>query len=185
MPLTEIRNVLDAADVTARDAAIATHLKRMESTLAHNQETVAALRLLLTRQLSPSVEYRAVPATPVVLRREVVEWDDVEDWLTSALGALHRQVEPVGPDGALYDLAFFEGHAGEVMAFMPVASSEEVLPAALYAVAVHHGPFDRLDETYGVLGSHVTARGIDAGAPIREHYFEDLVTEVLWSVTGT
>lgn len=184
MPLSEIQNVLAAPDVATRDLAIAAHLDRMEWTLTRTQETVAALRSLLTRRSSPTVEHRAVPTTPAVLRREIVEWDDVQNWLTSSLAALHRQVEAVGPDGALYDLPFFEDHVGEVTAFVPVASSEEVLPASMYAVAVHRGPFDRLDETYGVLGSHVTALGIDGGAPIREHYIEDMVTEVLWSVTG-
>lgn len=185
MPLPEIRSVLAAPDAATRDAAIAAHLERMESTLTRTQDTVAALRLLLTRQASHSVEHRALPATPAAVRREIVEWDDVESWLTSAFDTLHRQVEPVGPDGALYDLTFFEDHAGEVTAFVPLGSSEEAIPAAKYAVAIHHGPFDRLDETYGMLGSHVTALGIDASAPIREHYLEDLVTEVMWPVTGT
>jgi DNA-binding transcriptional MerR regulator len=180
MPLPQIRHVLAAPDVMARDDVITAHLERMEATLARTQDTVAALRSLLTRASEPAVERRLLPATPVAVVREVVDWDDVEGWLARAHVALHEQVEATGPDGAVYEPLFFEEHIGEVTAFVPVASSSEVLAAGRFAVAVHHGTFDRLDETYGVLGSHVTALGIDAGGAIREHYVDDTATEVLW-----
>jgi DNA-binding transcriptional MerR regulator len=180
MPLPQIHQVLAAPDVAARDTVITEHLERMESTLARTQETVAALRSLLTGAPEPAIERRVVPATPVAVAREVVAWDDVEGWLTSALASLHQTVEATGPDGAVYEPVFFEDHIGEVTAFVPVASSSEVLTAAAFAVAVHHGAFDRLDETYGVLGSYVTTLGIDASGAIREHYLDDMTTEVLW-----
>ena len=180
MPLPQIRDVLAAPDAATRDGVITEHLARMESTLARTQETVAALRSLLTRDAQPALERRAVPATPVAVARAVVAWDDVEAWLASALRGLHEHVEATGPDGAVYEPRFFEDHIGEVTAFVPVASSRETLTAARFAVAVHHGAFDRLDETYGVLGSYVTTLGIDAGGAIREHYLDDATTEVLW-----
>jgi DNA-binding transcriptional MerR regulator len=180
MPLPQIRQVLAAPDVGARDALIAAHLERMESTLARTQETVAALRSVLTRAPEPAIGRRHVPATPVVVAREIVAWEDVEGWLASAFASLHENVEAAGPDGAVYEALFFEEHIGEVTAFVPVASSSEVLTAGSFAVAVHHGAFDRLDETYGVLGSYVTALGIDADGAIREHYLDDTTTEVLW-----
>jgi DNA-binding transcriptional MerR regulator len=180
MPLPVIREVLAAPDVERRDSAISEHLARMESTLARTQETVAALRSLLTRAPEPAIERRVVPTTPVAVAREVVAWDDVEGWLASAFATLHHIGEATGPAGAVYEPRFFEAHIGEVTAFVPVASSNEVLAAASFAVAVHHGSFDRLDETYGVLGSYVTTLGIDAGTAIREHYFDDTTTEVLW-----
>jgi DNA-binding transcriptional MerR regulator len=180
MPLPQIRDVLTAPDVAARDTVITEHLERMESTLARTQETVAALRSLLTGASAPAIERRVVPATRVAVVREIVAWDDVEDWLASALASLHQTVEATGPDGAVYEPVFFEDHIGEVTAFVPVASSSELLTAATFAVAVHHGAFDRLDETYGVLGSYVTTLGIDASGAIREHYLDDMTTEVLW-----
>jgi DNA-binding transcriptional MerR regulator len=180
MPLPQIRQVLAASDVGARDNVITEHLERMESTLARTQETVAALRSLLTRAPEPAFERRVVPTTPVAVAREVVAWDDVEDWLASALASLHENVEATGPDGAVYEPLFFEDHVGEVTAFVPVASSSEVLTAASFTVAVHRGAFDRLDETYGALGSYVTTLGIDAGDTIREHYLDDTTIEVLW-----
>ena len=180
MPLQRIQQVLAAPDVGARDNAISEHLEQMESTLARTQATVAALRSLLARAPEPAIERRVVPTMPVALARDVVAWDDVEGWLASALASLHQNVEATGADGAVYEPRFFEDHVGEVTAFVPVASSSEVLTAASFAVAVHHGAFDRLDETYGALGSYVTTRGIDTGAAIREHYLDDTTTEVLW-----
>jgi DNA-binding transcriptional MerR regulator len=180
MPLPQIRQVLAAPNVGARDSAISEHLERMESTLVRTQETVAALRSLLTRAPEPAIERRLVAATPVAVVREIVAWDDVEGWLASALAALHHNVEATGPDGAVYEPRFFEDHIGEVTAFVPVASSTEVLAAARFAVAVHLGAFDRLDETYGALGAYVTTLGIAAGAAIREHYLDETTTEVLW-----
>ena len=180
MPLPRIRQVLAAPDVVARDSVISEHLARMELTLARTQETVASLRSLLTRAPEPAIERRIVPTTPVAVVREVVAWDDVEDWLASALASLHHNVDATGPNGAVYEPRFFEDHLGEVTAFVPVASASETLTAARFAVAVHHGTFDRLDETYGVVGSYVTTLGIDAGGAIREHYLDDTTTEVLW-----
>lgn len=180
MPLPQVRQVLTSPDVEARDAVISAHLEQMESALARTQQTVAALRSLLMRAPHAAIERRIVPATPVAVVREVVAWDDLEAWLADALASLHEQVTATGPDCAVYEPFFFEEHVGEVAAFVPVASSSEVLAAGSFAVAVHHGSFDRLDETYGVLGSHVTALGIDAGGAIREHYLDDTTTEVLW-----
>ena len=51
-----------------------------------------------------------------------------------------QQVTATGPDGAVYEPFFFEEHVGEVAAFVPVASSSEVLAAGSFAVAVHHAP---------------------------------------------
>jgi DNA-binding transcriptional MerR regulator len=180
MPLPRIKQVLAAPDVGARDAVITEHLERMESTLARTQETVAALRSLLTRAPEPAIERRIVPTTPVAIAREVLAWQDVEAWLASAFVTLHECGEATGPDGAVYEPSFFENHTGEVTAFVPVTSSSDTLTAATFAVAVHHGAFDRLDQTYGVLGSYVTTLGIDAGGAVREHYLDDTRTEVLW-----
>jgi DNA-binding transcriptional MerR regulator len=180
MPLPQIREVLAAPDVGGRDRVISEHLEHMQSTLARTQDTVAALQSLLTRAAQPAFERRVVPAIPVAVSRDVVAWDDVEGWLASALASLHEHVEATGPDGAVYEPLFFEEHVGEVTAFVPVSSSSDVLAAASFAVAVHRGPFDRLDETYGVLGSYVTTLGIGAGEAIREHYLDDTTTEVLW-----
>ena len=188
MPLEEIRNVLNAPDVAARDQAVLAHLQRMQETLERTQATVASLQALLdgNRPTVP-VEYRSIPAMRAVAIRAIVEWDDTEPWLTEALAELGRAVdsrpmERTGPDSALYSGEFFEAHVGEVTAFVPVSCEiatagrvEQVeIPAADVAVLVHCGPFGDLDQAYGALGTFVAERVLAADGPIREHY---LVTE--------
>ena len=59
------------------------------------------------------------------------------------------------------------------------------IPGATYAVALHAGPFDQLDLTYGRLGRHVLDHAAGAEGPIREVYLitpADLRTEVCWPV---
>ena len=91
MPLEEIRTVLDAPDVAARDQALLAHLQRMQETLEHTQATVASLQALLdgNRPTLP-VEYRSIPAIRGIAVRALVDWDDTEPWLNEALGELGR-----------------------------------------------------------------------------------------------
>src|SRR5262245_61702279 len=79
MPLEEIRTVLNAADVTARDQTIVVHLERMQDSLERTQATVASLHALLDGS-GPTmpVEYRRTPATRAVAIRAIVDWDDTE-----------------------------------------------------------------------------------------------------------
>jgi DNA-binding transcriptional MerR regulator len=203
MPLDEVRAVLDAPNVAARDAAIAAHLQRMEQQLAQTQQTVASLRSLLAGTASNiDVEYRTIDPTRSLAIRELVAWDDAELWLGGALGQLHDAfeaagIERAGPDSALYSGTFFEAHVGELIAFVPTlgegAPPDGIqivdIPAADVAVAVHQGSFDELDRTYGALGTFVTERAIGVEGPIREHYLEnhgasdEPTTEVCWPVT--
>jgi effector-binding domain-containing protein len=132
---------------------------------------------------------------------------DVEQWWTEAFEELHAAlaaggVERAGPDGALYSGAFFQADAGEVIAFVPLASTTPqfggarplVLPAAELAVTLHRGPFGDLDKTYGALGTFVAERAIGVDGPIREHYLvtasdtddeSEHRTEVCWPVFHT
>jgi DNA-binding transcriptional MerR regulator len=209
MPLDQVREVLDASsagDVAERDRVIVAHLARMEAQLEQTQTAVSSLRTLL--EGSPpnlTVEYRSVPNVPALAIRDRVAWDDVESWLPDAFGALHAVVDGHAeassePDGALYSDEFFELHAGEVIAFVPVLGSLAdaggaaliEIPATHLAVTLHHGPFDDLDQTYAALGSFVAERAIGADGPLRERYLvttddvddpSALRTEVGWPVS--
>jgi DNA-binding transcriptional MerR regulator len=204
MPLDEIRLVLDAPDVDARDRAIVTHLQRMESALEHTQATVASLRAVLNggAPVLP-VEFRRVPSTPAIAIREDVEWDAAEAWLLSAFEELHSIVDGVraGPDAALYSSEFFEAHEGALVAFVPVTEAPPVggrvavtdIPAADLAVTVHEGPFADIDRAYAALGTYVTERVLAAAGPLREHYLVSpfdttdsnaFRTEVAWPVNA-
>lgn len=205
MPLEEIRVVLDAPDVEARDQAIVAHLTRMEGALERMQSTVASLRALLEGSTAElSVEYRTVDATPALVVRDQVDWDETERWLTGAFGELCAVVDATpglrsGPDAALYSTEFFESHVGEVVAFIPISSESsgrgrveyERIPGADLAVTVHEGAFSDIDQTYASLGAYIAERIVGTDGPIREHYLitaddtEDSAahrTEVCWPI---
>jgi effector-binding domain-containing protein len=88
-----------------------------------------------------------------------------------------------------------------VVAFVPVATPPAAdrgvapfdVPAARLAIAVHTGPFDDLDRTYGSLGTAVATAGLTVDGPIREHYLvspaesadpRDWRTEVCWPIAS-
>ena len=205
MPLEQVRTVLEARDVGARDEAIVSHLERMEQQLEQMQTTVASLRALLEgAEPGISVEFRSIGPARSLALRESVPWDEAESWLGGAFEQLTdvldaTRLERTGPDSALYSTEFFEAHSGEVIAFVPIIGETAApsgvelceIPGAELAVAVHRGSFDDLDQTYGALGTFVTERAIGADGPIREHYLDagaaaddptEPRTEVCWPV---
>ncbi len=209
MPLEQVKSVLDAPDVEARNKEIAAHLTRMEHELAQTRESVAGLRALLAappRRLP--VQFRSIPATGAIGIRERVTVAEFGDWwgaafaeLFAALGAAN--VSPSGPSGALYPGELFEQEVGEMTAFIPVARPPVVegrlrvleIPALEAAVTVHEGAMAELDLAYAALGADIAERGvIGVDGPIREYYLvgpfdtEDETlhrTEVCWPVFRT
>jgi DNA-binding transcriptional MerR regulator len=211
MPLDQVRAVLEAPDVATRNKAILTHLEHMQSELARTQATVAGLEALLTGPPSQlPVSYRALPAVEALAIRQVVEVADFAPWWMGVYDELYQTIagagaDPAGPGGALYPGEFFELERAEVTAFVPVSapigstgpgSRVESLriPAGEFAVALHEGPLDDLDRTYGALGTVVAERAIGLDGPIREYYLttfsdtddqEQHRTEVCWPVFRT
>ncbi len=183
MPLPDVKAVLTAPDIVARNAAISAHLQRMERQLEQTQAVVASLRVLLDPTDTPvAVEYRSIPATPAVAIRARVAMSDLDNWSIAAFAELHSVVDAgaqrTGADGALYFNELFEAEVGDVTAFVPVLGAAPVadrvrsveLPAAEFAVALHQGPYGDLDRTYGALGTVVTEHAIGVDGPIREHF---------------
>ncbi|MFD6998594.1 GyrI-like domain-containing protein [Streptomyces mirabilis] len=65
------------------------------------------------------------------------------------------------------------------------------MPGAELAVAVHRGPLQTIDLTYGDLGTYAARHEIGVDGPLREYYLrspldvardDDLVTEVGWPI---
>ena len=128
-------------------------------------------------------------------------------WLDEAFGELRaaldaRGLRRDGADGALFSSELLEDERGELVAFIPVAEATgpfgrgrvRSLPETEYAIAVHVGPFEDLDQTFGALGAAVAQRAIGVQGPIRENYLvgssdtPDLSrhrTEVCWPVFQT
>jgi DNA-binding transcriptional MerR regulator len=184
MPLGEIGTIVRAPDVDTRNAAIIAHLRRMEGELERTRSTVASLRALLEHgPAAIAVEYRSVPQATVIAIGEEIAIGDVPAWLDAALGELRAAVDTlglrrVGADGALYASELLEEEHGELVAFVPIAGAAaaagrgrvRILPATEYAVALHRGSFEDLDQTFGALGAAVAERAIGVQGPIREDY---------------
>ena len=211
MPLDEVRAVLEAPDVAARNDVIVAHLDRMESQLAQTQAVVASLRSLLERPSAPvAVQYRSVPGTQALGITEMVSADEIDAWWAAAFTELYGAVRaaglrPAGPGGTLYSGELFEWERGQVTAFVPVPGTAAgagragragplEVPAAELAIALHEGPFGELDRTYGTLGTYVTERELGVDGPIREYYLVSPLdtddeahyrTEVGWPVFHT
>lgn len=208
MPLDSIRSVLAAPDLETRNREIAAHLAQMERQLAQTQASVAGLRALLAGPaVRPAVEYRKIPAVTALAVAQVVSAADLATWGSDALGALSDTlakagVAAAGPFGALFPGDFFELERSEITAFVPVDSPAGFgpmdgqvrlleIPAVEAAIAVHEGPLEDIDRTYGALGTEVAERAIGVDGPIREYYLigfpetEDESkhrTEVAWPV---
>lgn len=185
MPLDEVRSLLEAPDVRARNEVIMAHMDRMHAQLAQTQATVDSLRSLLEPGSAPvPIEYRSVAAVPALAIVETVGAEEGMEWWMGAFDELYRVLgevgaEPAGAPGALFPSEFYEVEKGELVAFVPLRSparrgsirveSYEV-PAAELAVALHAGPFSDIDITYGELGLHVSGAAIGVEGPIREYY---------------
>ncbi|MFD0361953.1 MerR family transcriptional regulator [Nocardia sp. GCM10030253] len=185
MPLPEIKGLLAAPDEGARNAALRAHLARMEAELQRTRDVVASLRSLLTPAAPIAVEYRSIPAVPVIAFVDTVTRAAIGPWCESAFSLLYETLEaakvaPAGIAGATYSMEFFADEEGEVVAFVPVPVGTRIdlpeelalieLPARRFAVAVHNGSFDDFDRTYGALGSHVAENDSALVEPVRELY---------------
>ena len=211
MPLDDVKRVLGAPDLSARNKAIVDHLQRMENELEQTKATVASLRRLLESPAKPgaAIEFRSLGPTNAIAIRERLHVESLDAWWVEAFGELHRAAEGLrlarsGSDGALYPTEWFEDEVGDVVAFMPVAGRPPAgrpgrvqpftVPAAELAVLLHRGPLGDLDKTFAALGSFVLERAIGVDGPIREYYLvtsfdtqDDAVleTEVAWPIFRT
>lgn len=164
----------------------------------------------------PVIEFRAIPAVSALAVAEIVTVADVMAWgsgvfdeLSQALAA--AGLTAAGPFGALFPGEFFELERSEVTVFAPLGSpaarsaagglgAGSLEPGRLgsgrvrlteiagieAAVAVHDGPAEDVDRTYGALGTAVAERAIGVDGPIREYYPDGLAephrTEICWPV---
>jgi len=197
MPLDQVKAVLQAPDVEARNKEIAAHLIAMEHKLADMQMSVASLRALLEGPpVRPSVEFRSIPATRALAVRGTVTVEESWAWGAEVFAELYGKIanaglSPAGPGGALFPAEFFQLEEAELTAFVPVNNSPRVdgrvqgrvqrvegvegvesltIPGAEAAVMLHAGPIGDADQTYGVLGTVVAERAIGVEGPIREYY---------------
>jgi DNA-binding transcriptional MerR regulator len=186
MPIEDIRSVLAAPDVTARNDLIAAHLGRLEESLARTQNAVASLRDLLDQPLASApapINHRSVTATPAAAITGLIDTEDIAAWFEGALGELRatlgaQSVPATAPAGGIYAAELFTDERGQATVFVPCTAPVRavgrveslVVPPAELAVIVHDGPHDDIDRAYGALATHVTQHALAVDGPIREYY---------------
>jgi DNA-binding transcriptional MerR regulator len=187
MPLEEIHAVISTPDLAARNELIASHIRRLETTLARTQEAAASLRDLLeppTDATPVAIEHRRIQATSAAAVSEVIDVTEATGWYQGALGELHallaaQKITPTGPGGAVYANDLFTLERGEATVFVPCDQtvratgrvSPLVVPEVELALTVHSGPHTgELDRAYGSLATYVTDHALAIEGPIREYY---------------
>ena len=198
MPLDDIHAVLQAPDVETRNRVIASHLARLESSLARTRETVASLRGLLDRPRDSSVpiDHRHVAAAPAAVITDIVDKADVVAWYRGAMGEVAatlsaQDISPAGPLGGIFDTELFTEDRGRATIFLPCDPLPQpvgrvrttVVPPAELATIVHLGSSTEVDRTYGALADYVTQHALAVDGPIREYYLvgpSDTPDESLW-----
>jgi DNA-binding transcriptional MerR regulator/effector-binding domain-containing protein len=183
LPVADVKAVLAAPDLTARDAILASHLDRMRDQLRQTEAAVESLRRMLDGSASVAIEERvlageaAVSVAARVLREDVAAW-----WMDALAGlratALVAGLEQTGPVGGIYDDDLFTRDAGQARVYLPVRNTPALagvdarweLPAGRYAVALHVGPHSDVDRSYAALGTYAAVNGRDGVGPVRERY---------------
>ncbi len=147
------------------------------------------------------VRLRSLPARTVAGISGRVERSDVAAWYDAAMAGLDEAVagRPAsGPPGGRYASELFTAGRGDVLACRLVAgppirgrAGPVVLPPVELATAVHHGPHDDIDVTYGRLGAWVVEHALAVDGPIYDSYLagpgdnpapEAWRTEIGWPV---
>lgn len=95
MPIEEIRAVLTAPGIPARNELIAAHLSRLQQDLARTQNAVAALQDLLDDPSGPprgQISHRSVPAARAAAITATIDVSDAGPWYQGALGELNATI---------------------------------------------------------------------------------------------
>jgi DNA-binding transcriptional MerR regulator/effector-binding domain-containing protein len=207
LPVADVKAVLAAPDLAARDAILASHLDRMRDQLRQTEAAVDSLRRMLDGgPATTAIDERFLPGGPAISVAAHVTRKDVVSWFGNALAGLRATavaagLEQTGPTGGLYDDELFTHDAGNARVYLPVLDSPALdgtgvrweLPAGRFAVALHAGPHRDVDRTYAALGTYAGARGRDGTGPVSERYLTDPLnvpdstqwrTEVCWPLAG-
>jgi DNA-binding transcriptional MerR regulator len=197
MPLDEIRAVLAAPNVQARNDLIAGHLRRLEGTLERTQRAAASLRNLLEcPSPAPQINHRTVEATDAATISQLLNLEDAWSWYQGALAELRatlaaQRVPATGTAGGVFSSSLFSLERGEATIFIPCIAAvrpvgrvaPSVVPAVELAIITHNGPHVDIDLAYGSLASYVAQHALAIDGPIREYYlvgWPDTRNETEW-----
>jgi DNA-binding transcriptional MerR regulator/effector-binding domain-containing protein len=203
LPVADVKAVLAASDLTARDTILAGHLDRMREQLRQTEAAVDSLhRMLEGGSAAIAIEERVLEGGPTISAAADLVRKDVVAWWWDAFARLRAiaaaaGLEQTGPVGGLFNDELFTQDAGHVRVYLPVRESPALdgtgarweLPAGRFAVALHAGAHGDVDRAYAALGTYAAANGRDGSGPVRERYLADPLdtpdvtqwrTEVCW-----
>ena len=136
--------------------------------------------------VAPRVAVKSVPPVDVVFVRARVAVRDIGRLFAAAGRKLHGPA--AGAPLVIYHDAIFDPEAADVEVAYPVkADAEETLLPVTAASITHVGPYERLNEAYGLLSAWVADHGLRQSGAVREIYLigpgdvddpEHFVTEV-------
>jgi DNA-binding transcriptional MerR regulator/effector-binding domain-containing protein len=207
LPVADVKAVLAAPNVVARDAILADHLDRMREQLRQTEAAVDSLRRMLEGgSTTIAIDERVLEGGSTLSVAADVTREDVSSWWWDALAGLRAiaaaaGLEQTGPVGGLYDDELFTADAGHARVYLPVRDSPSLdgtgarweLPAGRFAVALHAGAHRDVDLTYAALGTYAAAHGRDGVGPVRERYLTGPLstpdstqwqTEVCWPLAS-
>ena len=207
MPIADVRSVLEAPDLDARNRLIVAHLDRLELEVTRTRAAVGELRELLEPAAPKAIEHRSVPPILAAGLRQTVDREDISAWWQGAIGELRATVRAqglraTGPTGGVYSSELFQHSRGDATVFVPTDGPVKAIgrvvgvtiPATELAVARHHGSPSNIDRTYGELGAYVLKHEIGVDGPLREHYLRgsaetadsnEWETEIGWPIFRT
>lgn len=188
--LREVREIVDA------DAPVEALLARRETELRHSiaeqQARLEKVREYLARTktgetMNTSVELKALPQVIVASMRTTIENYDAYFDVVPRMGDYMRSVGAVCREPAYCFTIYHDGEYREhdidveicEAVVAPCEESDRVkfrtvdaVPAA--ACAVHHGPYDRIGETYNLLFEWIESNGYEAADNPRESYIDGI-----------
>ncbi|MCU1395400.1 MAG: MerR family transcriptional regulator [Ilumatobacteraceae bacterium] len=212
MPIDDVRAVVVAPDVEARNVLIAHHLSRLERQLRETRSHVDSLRDLLDPSAgSSAIVHRSVPVTLALAVSGDVTRTGLGTWWTSSMRAILARADAAGVRctgalGGMYAAGLFEDEGGACTLFLPIEHPRDgvvegagdveciLVPAAELAVIEHSGSHRNVDLSYGALGAHVARHALGVEGPLREHYVvgpsdtsdeSAWVTEICWPIFRT
>jgi DNA-binding transcriptional MerR regulator len=210
VPLADIHTVLDARDPEVTAKVLAEHTATLQARLAELEEVVDELfhGVVTPEELTP-VHTRPEPAVTVLAVHGRATPEEFGLFLVDAADRLKvaaREDGAVVTDvlGACFPTP--EDEVEDLAAVLPVADAPllsaasraggvqvDELPATEAAVLVHHGPYERLEDAYRLLGTWVAENAEPGALPVRERYLvtledvddpADLRTEISWPVAS-
>ncbi|WP_147276851.1 MerR family transcriptional regulator [Tsukamurella tyrosinosolvens] len=202
VPLAAVARVLEARDPDVTREILAEHEATLRERRAGLERAIVALQDATAPVAHTPTHLREFEAVDVLEIAGTVEHARLPAFLDAAYSELEACVAASGLTVTGPSLAEYPSQVAEVeqvAALIPVSGPGAVtgrvrnrrLGRALCAVAVHHGSYERFDETYGQLGAWVARNATDARGSIIERYLvdpcaaanpADLRTEIWWPV---